>query len=243
MLYKKIFYLALLITSVLVFFTWSIIDNSNFLIMSDNVYLQMLFKILTSLILAYLFFYSIASFVIYLLNRLKKIKKFIFRSIYFEGTWIGFYRTKDNNPIVYFQIIEQDIEHMHIYGEAYYLNMNLRCSWHSTSEVTIEIKNATLSYLTDIELDINKVHIPGFFISTFFKKGIREIPWRIKGTSTSLNNTNVSIEQIKVSDKTDILKCIDDKTKLLQEAIKTFQDDINNINTPPFETPVLLELV
>jgi hypothetical protein len=219
--------------------TWKLTETIDFSRI-NNIAIQDSIIFLINFISAYGFFNVFVSLIAGILERCQLVKKIILGSSYLEGTWVGYYFTPENTPIVFFQIIEQNTEQIHILTEAYYENKRNRCKWYSISEVSIDTLRSTLNYLYDVDM-INKNEQDnsrslGLFISTFHKKknGFLKYPCRINGYAFNLNSqTKLKTVQIKYSDSTYINLEEGDINRLIQKAMDFYaKDAMGNLPTP-----------
>ena len=225
MLYKKVCNFALFLTAIFVFFTWSWVSTIN-ISMFNNKILQSIIEYLFRYIFAYGFFNIIVFVSVNILMRLKFIKRIIFGSSYFEGRWIGYYISPiHKTPVVFFKIITQTIERIYIKSYAYNMNDKSQIgTWHSNSEVTIDIEKSEISYFYEYIGVSENEQIHGIHRGGFFKKGILGNPFKINGYGYNFqSNTNIPTKIIKV-DNTVVMKS-DDDSKLLQKALQFYNDE------------------
>jgi hypothetical protein len=213
-----------------VFLIWPLI-NSIDTTGINNQFLQVAVAPLIGFISAFGFFSILASSIVYLLGKWRFLKKIIFSSTYFDGRWIGYYLSADGTPVVFFQIIEQSIDSIHITTEAYHLNKSYRCCWQSISEVSIDSRKSSFSYLYDVDVIYKNEISRGLFTAHYYKKGrIIKTPCRIHGHAFNLTAPKkMRTHQVKESDKITIDLKQDDINKLLEKAIMFYksQNDFN----------------
>ncbi|MCL2809186.1 MAG: hypothetical protein FWD24_03860 [Treponema sp.] len=219
MLYRKICNIALFFTSIFAFFTWSLTNSISFPYL-DNI----IIKFLINFASAYGFFRIIVTFAAFILERIPIVKKKIFKSSYFEGTWVGYYQSpSDDKHVVFYQTIEQSFDNAQILSKAYNLeDMNFRGIWISTSSISIKPQESELSYLYKFDSSSNNnLNTNGLFIANY-QKGKSKIPFRITGHSFNVTaKTKIKTELIKVSDKT----IINDEKKVKQDALNFYKEE------------------
>jgi len=203
MMYRKICNIALLVTSFFVFITWTLTNEISISHDYNGMFSQIIIFVI-NFASAFGFFRIFVSLTIYILERLKIAKKAIFASSFFEGRWVGYYVSPENNkPIVFFQIIEQSIDVVHILSEDYNVDdsNSYRGVWKSEGDVSIASKKSSLSYLYNFDSTTPNSVTFGMFNATFHKKGILSIPCIINGHAFNLHSkTKFRVQQIKVSD-------------------------------------------
>jgi len=262
MYYKKIYNIALFFTSIVVFILWF---NINLKTAESDVH--PVIKFFLSWIFAYGFFGSCVSVIVVLLQQCTTINQIIFGQSYFGGVWVGYYiipagttsqdgkiMAEEENPVIFFQIIEQNLQQISILTESYELPTEefpkkFRCWWYPRSEVSID-SSGTLSYLYEVD-GIDGIHknslFLGMFTSVFQKTGFWKNPCRLHGYAFNENSaTKLLTEQIKVEDHTTI-KVIDlkknrenldedDIGRFIQMAFDFYKRRVSNCNLHEFRS-------
>ena len=244
MFYRRICNIAIFISALLVFITWTLINNINFSFLENNQsipndFISFLNKnkffitLLISFISAHGFFNLFVSIIIWLLEKTRRMRKIILGSLYFEGTWIGYYHVDEGKPVVFFQTIEQDIDNIRcINTEAFHKDdKTYRCRWYSIGKVAIDYMTSSFSYIyyaTVVNNDVDgKRNARGFFTSSILKKGCLSNPYRISGEAFNTATKNeMRMVQIKDSD----MVLIDSKeyiNELINKAICFYESENN----------------
>ena len=219
MLYRKIFNLALFVTSIFAFFVaWPLVINLPY----HNEFVQFL----AFFVSASGFFNIFTSLAVYILEKIPVVKKTIFGLSYFEGKWIGYYAKQGKRPYIFYVVMGQTLEHTHFSASIYSVeNKRHKGVWKSTGEVTINPLASEMSFLYEINMLSEKTPRHGLFQATFYKKGIFKTPWRIKGFAvTPVSGIKNKVEMKKVSNSS--LVKDGDEEKLLQEALEFCKDEI-----------------
>ncbi|MCL2243661.1 MAG: hypothetical protein FWC03_04245 [Treponema sp.] len=228
MLHRKIYNIALIVTSIFVFFTWSLTNTINLPFFENRVILY-----LVNFASSFGFFKLFVIITTYILERITFVKKIIFGSSYFEGIWIGYYTSPtDGKTRIFFQIIDQTIDDVNIFSRSFILDKTYRGSWKSTNDVSINPKKSELSYMYEFDGVDTTDHTHGMFIGSFCKKGILKTPFSMTGNAFNYySKVKIRTELIKVSNST-VLKDYDkdyDKNKLLEKALKFYKDEVTKI--------------
>ena len=144
MFYRKICNIALILTSIFVFYTWSFTNSVNFPYFENKILVYFL-----NFVSAFGIFRLVVFIAVNILERIKLVKKIIFGSSYFEGTWVGYYFSPyDNKLVIFYQTIFQTIEDVNIFTRAYNEeDMSYRGIWTSISTVSIKPIESEMSYL------------------------------------------------------------------------------------------------
>jgi len=235
MYYKKICNIALLITSIFVFNTWKMTNQTLLPAIGQieffkNEPIQNLTIFLINSISAYGFFHGFVFLIRFLIEKITLAKKIIFGPAYFNGTWIGYYYAPENEiePIVCYMMMEQDSERISMNAEAYnYSDRSYRCTWYSINDVFIDTPNALLHYIYEGYGKKNQVKINGrgMFTGKFLKKGFFRNPYRIDGSGfNSLSAIMIRMVFKKSSENTIVME--GKKSELINKAINFFKEDV-----------------
>ncbi|MDR0437125.1 MAG: hypothetical protein LBH22_02345 [Bacteroidales bacterium] len=230
MYYKRICNIALFVTSIVVFYVWTTIGY--LLGNVDEASLYGLSKystqLLISFICAYGFFHFFVTLTIKVLEKSVIVKRIVFGSSYLEGTWVGYYFSPPNIPVIFVQKIEQGTDHTHISSDSYHLDLGFRCKWQSISEVSIDIKKSSLLYMYEVESIDKKTRAHGLCVLEFLQKKysmIRRNPHRLSGyvfnTGTA---TRINILLVKISDDT-CISSEEEQHKLILAALDFYKLD------------------
>lgn len=218
---KRICNIALLITSILVYVMWS-----SLAVCASNLPHSVLINFLLFFIVGYGFFHLCVSLTKCVLEKSETIKRIIFGSSYLEGTWIGYYIWEDKTPVIFFQIIEQNIDYIYVLTEAYHLDKSLRCTWHSISDVSVDARHSSLLYLYQVDSIGKNTCLNGLFISKYLKRRwlcCINNPFRIHGYAFNLNSSiKTKTVQVKTSNNV-IIRSDADIGELLQKALEFYE--------------------
>ena len=131
------------------------------------------------------------------------IKKFILGSSYMEGTWVGFFVGHQNKIKYIVETFEQNLTELKIRGNMY--NNKILHGSYISHDVTIDIKNGTISYLYDADVMTNTHNNPGLAKFNFERPNKESPPNRLTGYSSDLfSPTKLIAFEEKISDKTTI---------------------------------------
>jgi len=245
--YKRIYNIALFSTSILIFIIWSIIIPVIKTFNIGSVLIENMIRFLISSVFAYGSFHAIVLLIVGLLKRVMFVKRLIFGPSYIEGTWIGYYFAGKNNiPVIFFQIIKQDIDEIHILSQCYHTDKTYRCAYNSIGEVSIEPSSSSFRFLYNVDrIDKKEVHY-GMVISKlqFEKRRFSKFPCRITGYSYYLGvHQKQFVVQTKYSDSIFINSKLDYKeskynflisseqtAELIQKALDFYNKEKNITN-------------
>ena len=222
---RKIYSIAHFITLVYVLVIWSSLRTFEFMHFSSLLQIPILF------LFAYFGFRFFIFFISMIINKNKILKKIILGASYFEGIWVGYYFVEKNAPVIFYQIIEQNIEYTNILSEAYNYHVDRSCSyksrWHSSGNVTIDSSKSSINYLYEID-ENNQIQHLGLFSGIYFKESHIESPFRITGFSYSMHsNTKSTFILRKISDRITIANI----NTLIQVAINFYEEENSNLSS------------
>jgi len=225
MLYKRIYSIAVFLTSIFAFFIWwSLTDIVNDLIPSY------ILKFLVFTTSTFGFFKIFVSAMALFIERIQCAKKIILSSSYFEGIWVGYYYTPiDDKPVLFYQIITQTIECVDIETKAYNVEgMKERGFWKSIDKVYINPRNPKFSYQYYFDSNSDEsMNTRGAFTATILHESEKlSIPCKMEGYAFNhYSRKKIEMKQIKVSDRTAIEH--DKEEKLKQDALNFYNSSTN----------------
>ena len=186
-------------------------------------------------VVAYGFFHLFACLTAKLLENIHIIKRIVFGSSYFEGTWVGYYFAKDNVPAIIVQKMEQSIDCMHISAIVYYDDKTPKRKWKSIGKVSVDTDTSSLLYMYESntiykdyknEQELEKKTLEhGFGVFEFQQKPFLWFfrnPCRLIGYTRSRKKVNVVLT--KVSDNV-CINSEDDVHEFVQKALNFYQLD------------------
>jgi hypothetical protein len=227
MYYEKICNVALVVTSIVVFFIWQFVNTINF---PDYFYpqIQPMIKTFINLIFAYGFFNSFIFLFKKLLEALTPIKKIIYGESYIEGTWIGYYFVENNVFLIYAKI-QQAIGGININGKAVYMDKKTtRCLWNSSSYVTIDRPNNKVSFMYEVQsMDDNGIYKGIFELDLEEKRGLLNNPFRMHGYAFNLHSKQkieIKLERLGKSNSKN--KNGHDEEILFNKVLEIYEKDI-----------------
>ena len=203
--------IAISITTLSVFYLWSIINTITALNPNLKVPLAALISIGIYRIILIVFKF--------LVLKLRFIKKWFFGAHYLEGIWIGFFIGNSDKVRYYIETFEQDFDSLIIRGKGFRENEGYFGSWISEN-VNINIKKGTINYTYETDAIKNSFINPGLASFIFERSGMDKAPNKMIGFSSDLYNPKkLKSYEVKYSD----IPEIEDIQTLLEEAKKIYK--------------------
>lgn len=205
--------IVLSITTLLVFYLWSIVITITLSHPSLKVPIAALVSvgIYRLLLLAFKF----------LILEIRFVKKWVFGANYLEGLWVGFFIGSSNKVRYYIETFEQDFDSLIIRGKGFREEEGYFGSWISDN-VNVDVKKGVLNYTYETDAIKNSFINPGLASFTFQRSGVNKAPTKLMGFSSDLFNPNkLKSYEVKISDKPDI----GDIEELLKQAKKIYQEN------------------
>lgn len=228
MFMRRIYGLAVFITSIFVYIVWQTTSGIQIGFI-ENVYLRHALLCILDFILAYGFFECILNGVVLLMKNSIAVKKLLFGACYMEGVWIGHYYLQNSQEMILFiEQIEQDLTGTVISGRGYGLDFSYKGSWNSISTYINEQEgNMACMYKADM-LDNNQSHT-GISNFNFIRKNNRSAPTGLVGYSIEIDiPEKISCRERKISD---LPNPYSDEA-LLESALAYYKERVEKERTP-----------
>lgn len=149
------------------------------------------------------------------------LRKLILGKSFFDGTWIGFYRYKNEIHLTY-SIYSQSIDEFSIQGWAFDLNGEEVCRW-TVTEPYIDIQKSQFSYFYEINDSESSDFYMGYSNSTIIYDEHKK-PCKFKGFAVDGDDSTKQIfTSIKVSDNPS--KYVNNQKYLLEKAYKLYENE------------------
>lgn len=201
------------ITTSLVYYLWSYFP------------LKLLKEPINTYIIVFIFslgFYrGIFKTILFICNHFQVFRKLILGKAFFEGTWIGYYKYKEEIHLTY-EIYHQSIDELYVYGRSFDLNEKNISSW-SIVEPYINLQKSQFSYFYEInDSEISDFYM-GYATSTIIFDKYNK-PYRFDGFAVDGDDScKQFFISIKESDSPD--KYLNNQKYLLKKAYELYKNE------------------
>jgi len=243
MYYKRICNIAILATSLLVFFVWSIINDINFSSYGITGFWAVGINFVISFIVAFGFFNGFTIFTTKVILRITLVKRLILGSAYIEGVWVGFYITP-KRPYLCYVTVEQNIDEPTIInGFSYSVEKEKRHLWNSCGEVSIDKNSLRFQYiLTPIGVEATDdgfINYDGFANYLLYNKKRFRNPHSINGRAFNLESPIKIHTELKKYRHSPLNNACE---TLVAAALAFYNAKVNNLDAKGTETTAVMDV-
>ena len=237
---KKIYSMALFLTSVFVFMIWNLIQRCE-IEWIQNPILKQIARYLIDYIFAYGFFEMILQLFYKGVSRNRRAKRWILSASYLEGVWVGYYE-EQGEIIFFYEQIEQNFVQTQIRGYGYDAALRQVCCWNSQT-VNIDPNKGCMETIYEVDEIQSRVKKEGISHFQFHRQDRKRPPDILVGYSLELD----AVDKIR-SYETKIC-CLPNRyqsVELIQKAMELYQQDREELRRrqpqPADDMPAALRL-
>ena len=174
------------ITTVLVFFLWSLIQSS----IDGLKGISRIYPALIGAIVSLGSYRLVVTIIENVLIRIPLVKRIILGNTYMEGTWVGVYIGYKDEPRFIIERYEQDFERLIVRGKAYYKDGSFKGLWVS-NDVSIDSSKGIITYTYDSDMVKEGNTRCGFAKFYLERENDNSAPIMIKGFTNDLSGTGM----------------------------------------------------
>lgn len=162
------------------------------------------------------FYKGIYKTILFICNHAQFFRKLILGKNFFEGTWVGYYKYKDEIHFSY-EIYYQSIEELYIYGRSFDLDGKNISSW-SIVEPYVNLQKSQFSYFYEINDSSFSDYYMGYASSTIIYDKHNK-PYRFDGFAVD-GNDNCKQFFISVKECDSSSKYVNNQKIFIKESLR-----------------------
>jgi len=160
---------------------------------------------------------SLSTLLLFLLRRVRHVKRFMLGPCYMQGSWAGFFVGHNNRIRLFVEFFEQDLSRTVIRGRAYHEDGSIHGSW-IAENATIDPVRGKLVYHYETDALGNTFINPGIAMFDFQRAAASLPPVSLVGFSSDLFNPHKLVAFEDRVSETNLL----DSTECLEKARSVF---------------------